>query len=103
MRIPGHAKVANVDVQKGPIVDSLNAKFNMKYCPIVPINYPMYGYLQRKNRVEIGTKYDGFKKVVNSVQIGRSFKYDKWSTQDFAQIDFEPFGDFRIIGNQVYS
>lgn len=76
------------------MVDSLNAKFNISYCPLVFVNYPMYGYLERKNRIEIGQKFDGFKSIANSASYGRSFKYDKWSTQDFFKMDFKPFGDY---------
>ena len=51
MRSLGYAKIESVDVQKGPIVDSLNANFKISYSPLVLINYPIYGYLERKNRL----------------------------------------------------
>jgi hypothetical protein len=80
MRSSVRAKINSVDVKKGPIPDSLNANFKIDYSPLVLINYPIYGYLERKNRVQIGSKYDGFNNILKSVQVGRSFKYDKWST-----------------------
>ena len=57
----------------------------------------MYGYLERKNRLELGSKYNGD----NIIGFGRSFKYDKWSTQDFIKVDSAPIDKFQVLGNPL--
>ena len=90
------------EFKKGKEVDVVNTHLKVEHSKFVMPYYNMYGYYQRKNRVEIGGKYLGDNQVFHSVFGGRSFKYDKWATQDFAILKFKPIQQMKVMGKPIY-